>query len=239
MKRLLAAPMLLGLCTGAWASGFDLNAINKLSQTQFHQLSEDLGAALSYKPLEPAEALGPLGFDIGAVLTGTSLANTDAVQQAVSGGTVFNTLPVPSVRAVKGLPFDVDIGVMYSHIPASSINLYGGELKWAFIPGSVALPAVALRAAVTTVSGVSQLGFETISADLSISKGFLLATPYAGVGTVHSRSAADGTALQQVNLNQGKIFGGVSLNLGLANLDLEADSTGGIRSYSAKVGVRF
>ncbi len=239
MKRLLGAAVLMMLSAGSWASSFNLNSIAQLNQSEFHQLAEDLGAAFSYKPLAPADTLGPLGFDVGAALTGTSLANTDAVQKAVGGSTVFSTLPVPSLRAIKGLPLNIDVGVMYSHIPSSPINLYGGELKWAILPGDIALPAIALRAAVTTISGASQVGFETVSADVSISKGFLLATPYVGVGTVHSRTAADGTTLQQVNLNQGKVFGGVSLNLGLGNLDLEADSTGGIHSYSAKVGFRF
>jgi len=117
--------------------------------------------------------------------------------------------------------------------------MYGGELKWAVVPGDVVLPAIAVRAAITRLNGISQLGFETASADISISKGFVLATPYAGVGTVRSRSATDGLPLKQENLSQSKVFGGVDLNLGLIGIVLEADSTGGIHSYSVKGGLRF
>jgi len=239
MKRLAAAVAFALTGTGAWASGFTIDSLQNLSQSEFHQLSQDLGAALSYKPMEPAESLGIIGVDLGLGLTGTTLANTSAVQKAVSNATVFNTLPVPTLRAVKGLPYNVDVGVIYSRVPSSGINLYGGELKWAFLPGGIALPAVAVRAAVTRLNGVSQLGFETVSADISISKGFVFLTPYGGVGTVRSRSATDGLPLKQENINQAKVFAGLDMNLGITNLVVEADSTGGIHSYSLKAGLRF
>ena len=239
MKRTLAATGLLLASGTVLASGFDINALQNLNQQQFHDLAQDLGAAFSYKPMAPADTLGPLGFDIGAAITATSLANTASLQQAVGNSSVYSTLPQPSIRAIKGLPFNVDIGAFYTRVPISNINLYGGEIKWALLPGDLVLPAVALRGTVTRLNGVSQLGFESFSADISVSKGFALITPYAGVGAVRSLSSTDGLPLKQVNLTQGKVFGGASLNLGLANLDLEADSTGGIHSYSAKVGVRF
>jgi len=240
MNRILAALWLLCLSTGALASSFDITSLQLLNQSEFRQLAQDLGAAFSYKPLEPADPLGITGFDLGVALTGTTLANTASIQKAITNGSVYSTLPQPSVRAVKGLPYNVDVGVMYARVPDSGgLNIYGGELKWAVLPGNTAVPAVALRAAVTRMDGVSQLGFESISADVSVSKGFLLATPYAGVGEVWSRSSTDGLSLQQENLTQGKLFGGVNVNFGLANVDVEADSTGGIHSYSVKLGFRF
>ena len=239
MKRTLTAAALALLSTRALASGFDINGLQHVSQDEFHQIAQDLGAAFSYKPMAPADSLGPLGFDVGVALSGTTLANKPAVQKAVQNSSVFSTLPVPSLRVIKGLPLNVDIGGFYARVPSSSVNLYGAEIKWAFIPGDVVLPAVAVRGTVTRLNGVSQLGFESYSADVSVSKGFVFFTPYAGVGAVRSNTSTDGLALQQVNLTQGKIFGGASFNLGLANLNLEADSTGGIHSYSAKVGFRF
>ena len=239
MKRTLTAAALLFATTGALASGFDINGLQHVNQNEFHEIAQDLGAAFSYKPMAPADTLGPLGFDIGAALSGTTLANTPALQKSIQNSTVFSTLPVPSVRLIKGLPYNVDIGAFYARVPSSSVNLYGAEIKWAFLPGDIGLPAVAARAAFTRFSGVSQLGFESYNADISISEGFVFVTPYAGVGAVRSNTFTDGLALQQVNLTQGKVFGGASLNLGLANLDIEADSTGGIHTYSAKVGIRF
>jgi hypothetical protein len=239
MNRALAATCLVFASSTAMAGGFDLNSLQNLNQQQFQNLSLDLGAALSYKPLEPADTLGVGGFDIGAVVTATKLANTADVQRAISGGTVYGTLPVPSLRATLGLPYHMDFGVMYSRVPGSPINLWGADLKWAVMPGDIALPAVALRGSVTRLDGVNQLGFETIGADISISKGFLNFTPYAGVGEVWSRSSADGLNLQQVNSTQSKVFVGCGVNLGIADVTVEADSTGSIYSISAKLGFRF
>lgn len=239
MKRTLVAAGALLLSTQVLASGFDINGLQHLDQSEFHQLAQDLGAAFSYKPLAPADTLGPLGFDLGAALTGTTLVNTATVQKVISNGSAYSTLPQPSLRFIKGLPYNIDIGGFVTRVPSSNVTLYGGEIKWAFIPGDIALPAVAARATVTRLNGVSELGFESYSADVSISKGFVFVTPYAGVGEVRSNTSTDGLPLSQVNLTQGKVFGGASFNLGLANLDVEADSTGGVRSYSAKLGFRF
>lgn len=244
MKRTLAVGTIsLGtlslLASGAHASSFDISNLQNTTQSQFHDLSEDLGAALSYKAMAPAESLGPLGFDIGIAVTGTTLANTASVQKAIGNSTVFSTLPVPTIRAIKGLPYNVDVGAMYAKVPSSGISLYGGEVKWAFIPGDIAVPAVAARLAITRLDGVSQMGFETYSGELSISKGFVVATPYGGIGVVRSTSSTNGLPLQQVNLTQGKVFVGAGFNFGLLNLDVEADTTGSIRSYGIKGGLRF
>ena len=243
MMRFLAVPAvalaLAFAAAPARASNFYLDQIQNLTQDEFHQLSQDLAAATSFKPYEPAAALGPLGFDVGVALTGTVMANSGVLQKAVSNGTAFSTLPVPTLRATKGLPFNVDVGAEYSRIPDSGITLYGAQIKWAFVPGDIALPAIAIRGDVTRIDGISQLGFETLGADISISKGILLATPYAGAGVVYARSATDGLALQQVNITQSKVFAGVDINLGLGDLVIEADTTGNVRSYGAKLGMRF
>jgi len=239
MRRLSLAIALIASSASAFASGLSLNSIQNLNQQQFYELSQDLGAALSYKPLEPADPLGLSGFDLGVTVTATSLVNTSALEIASSNNSVYSTLPQPGIRAVKGLPYNIDIGAMFSKVPDSSINVFGGELKWAVLPGGIALPAVALRATITRLNGVGQLDFETIGADVSVSKEFLVATPYIGTGEVWSRDSTDGLPLSQVNLSQYKLFGGVSFKLGPTNLVLEADSTGGIHSFSLLAGFRF
>jgi len=239
MNRLPLTIGLLFTSASALASGLSLNSIQNLNQSEFYELSQDLGAALSYKPLEPADTLGIAGFDLGIAVTGTSMVNTSVLRTASSDASVYSTLPEPGIRAIKGLPFNVDVGLVYSRVPETSINLFGGELKWAVLPGDLVLPAVALRATITRLNGVGQLDFEAESADVSVSKGFLLATPYIGTGEVWSRTSTDGLPLSQVNLAQYKLFAGVSFSLGPANLVVEADSTGGIRSYGIKTGFRF
>lgn len=238
MKRRLAAAALIATAAPAFAT--DINSIQLLSQNEFRLLSEDLGAALSFKPLIPSEALGITGFDLGVAVTGTKLKNVAILEKASSGGDVPSVLPVPTLRLHKGLPLNLDVGVAFSQVPGTNIRYTGGELRWAILPGSTLTPAVAIRGTLTRLTGVDQLDFDTKSLDISISKGFANVTPYGGIGQVWVKSTPKGVpGLRGEDFTQTKVFGGVNVNFGLANLAFEADSTGGTTTVGAKLGLRF
>lgn len=244
MKKLLPLFCALGFIAEPALAANNINALQNLGQPQFRALSEDLGSALSYKPVSPAAALGITGFDLGLEVTQTNMAKSSQVWATATGsGTALNTLYVPKLHLTKGLPLGIDVGIVYSKIPSTNISLVGGELKWAILDGGMATPAVALRGAFTKLSGVNQLSFGTKSVDLSISKGFVMVTPYAGVGQVWVDSSANVTGVGNVALSekftQSKLFAGVNVNLGLANLAIEADKTGGARSITGKLGFRW
>lgn len=211
---------------------------NLQTQPQFRSLSEDLGSALSYKPLSPGEPLGIAGFDIGVEVTGTSIRNKDILDLA-TGNNAPSLLPVPKLHVHKGLGV-FDIGGFFSAVPSSNIKLYGAEIRYALLEGSVATPALALRASFSQLTGVDQLDFDTKGIDISISKGFLVAKPYAGIGQVWVSSTPKGVSqLSAENFRQTKIFAGVNFNFGVANVAIEADRTGDANSYGAKLGFRF
>lgn len=242
MKKLL---VLLGLVAGfsQSAAAADISLLNLLNQAEFKLLSEDLGSALSYKPVTPAEPLGITGFDIGVEVTGTDISKSAAALDKATGSTSgLKTMVVPKLHVAKGLPFGIDVAAFMSSVPTTNIKLVGAELRYAIIGGGVAFPAVAVRAAMTKLSGVDQLAFDTKSLDISISKGILMFTPYAGVGQVWVNSKANvaGTdgALDQ-SFTQSKVFAGANINLGLMNFALEGDTTGGASSYSFKFGFRW
>jgi hypothetical protein len=239
MRRILAVSILsfAGLTLPAQASNLNLGALT--SQSQFQLLSEDLGAALSYKPLQPSEPLGLFGFDIGVAATDTKLENS-ADYAAAFAGSASTSLVVPTVRAYLGLPLNFDVGAIYGSVPDSNIELWGGELRYALIPGGVATPAVALRGSYTTLTGVDQLKLNTTAVDLSISKGFALFTPYAGIGYVWVQSTPQGVpSLTSYDFSTSKYFVGLNMNFVFMNLALEADKTGSVGSYGIKVGFRF
>lgn len=237
MKRRFAAAL---LAAAAPAFAADIDSIQLLSQSEFRLLAEDLGAALSFKPLIPSEALGITGFDLGAAVTGTKLKNDAILKKASSGGDVPSVLPVPTLRLHKGLPLNLDVGVAFSQVPGTNIRYTGGELRWAILPGSTLAPAVAIRGTLTRLTGVDQLDFDTGSLDISISKGFANVTPYGGIGQVWVKSTPQGVpGLRGEDFTPTKVFGGVNLNFGLANLAFEADSTGGTTTVGAKLGFRF
>ena len=215
----------------------DLNVGNLTTQAEFRVLSEDLGAALSYKPLTPAAPLGVTGFDIGVAATVTRIENSTVLGKAGAGD--HTNLVVPTLRLNKGLPFDIDVGAMYAAVPGTDIRLWGGELRYAIMSGGVATPAVGLRASYTRLAGVNQLDFDTKGLDLSISKGFAFFTPYAGVGVVWVSGTPSVAGLAKEYFSLYKGFAGVNANFGLMNIALEADRTGNAASYGAKLGFRF
>ncbi|HUN90737.1 MAG TPA: hypothetical protein VMU33_01670 [Burkholderiaceae bacterium] len=244
MSRRALAPLFLIAATAAsvpaLAAGLQIDGLQNLSQHDYRLLDEDLGAALSYKPLAPGEPLGITGFDVGVGLTATSLRNTDVVQKADTTGTVFGTLPLPTLHVDKGLPYDLDVGLSVAKAPHSNVTLFGGELRWALLSGDVALPSVSLRGAATQLDGVGQLKFSTQSIDISVSKGFLVATPYGGVGEVWIHSTPQGIAtLSSETFAKTRVFAGVDFHFGIFSADLELDEVGSVPSYGAKVGLRF
>ena len=238
-----ALPVVLTACmTAAPALAGDIDTVQNLAQSQFKDLSEDLGAALSYKSLAPAEALGVTGFDLSLAVTGTSLNSVEVWRQASGGDSVNSTLPLATLRLAKGLPFNIDIGAFYLAVPNTNIKQYGGEARWAFIEGGPVTPAVAVHATYSKLTGVDQLDLNSSSIDVSISKGFAFITPYIGAGTVHTNVMPQGSAAQVLRsetVNQSKVFGGVNFNMGLPNIALELDRTGDVTSYGAKFGLRW
>lgn len=240
MKKLLPLFCILGFAAQPAFAANDLNNLQALAQSEFRALSEDLGSALSYKPLTPAEPLGVSGFDMGIEVTSTKMSKSEQAWKTATNSTSgLGTIYVPKLHIAKGLPLDIDVAAFYSAIPTTNVKLTGVELRYAPIPGGVATPAVAIRGSYTKMSGVDQLAFNTKGLDVSVSKGFAMFTPYAGVGQVWVSSKANVGTLAAENFTQSKAFVGVNINLGVTNIALEGDKTGGTSSYGLKLGFRF
>lgn len=221
---------------GAFAA--DLNQIQNLgSQSSFQDLTKDLGAALSYKSLSPATPLGITGFDIG-VDASTTKMQSNAFK--VATGSNDSYLPLARLRAQKGLPFGFDVGLSYAQAPGTDIRLWGGELRYAIVSGNVALPAIAVRGSYSRMDGVNQLDFNTKALDVSISKGFLGVTPYAGLGRVWATGTPRNVAgLSEESVGLNKAFVGVNLGLGIFATGLEYDRTGSADTWSVKLALRW
>ena len=239
IRRTIAVSILSLGSLSLSAQAANLDTLNLLSQSDFRLLSEDLGAALSYKPLIPAEPLGITGFDLGIEVSATKLENAAIFDNAVTGSAP-DTLYLPKLHVHKGLPFGFDIGASYSAVPDSNIKVWGAEVRYAILKGGTATPAVAVRGSYSALEGVSQLKLTTTGVDVSISKGFAMFTPYAGIGRVWVRSTPDsstGRAEEDFDLN--KVFVGVNMNLAVINIAIEGDKTGDATSYGIKFGWRF
>ncbi|MCW5632988.1 MAG: hypothetical protein KIT17_06585 [Rubrivivax sp.] len=235
----MAAAIAAAAAGATTAHAADFNAIGTLTQAEFRALAEDIGAAVSYKPMIPSEGLGITGFDLGLSIGATEVANRAVLIKAAGGEDVPKQVPLAGLRAVKGLPFDIDIGVVAMGIPDTNVRAAGGELRWAFVGGSAVLPAVALRASYMNLTGVDQLKMRATGVDLSISKGVLFLTPYAGIGRVEIDAKAPGTTLVREKFQKDKVFAGVNIAFVPFALVIEADKTGDATSYGLKLAVRW
>lgn len=236
-RHLFGITTLLALVSPAFA-GTNVTISPGMSQPEFHSFSENLGAALSYKDLAPAAPLGASGIDFGITTTHTQIQDAGA-WQAGTGGT-GNSLTLPTLYADKGLPFGLDIGGSYTALPNSNIRLLGARVSYSLLSGNSTLPAVALRATYTKLSGVNQLDFSTRGLELAFSKRFGTTTPYAGLGRIWVSSTPNNAlTLAPDHFYENKAFIGVNMNLGMVDLAVEGDHIGSDNSISAKIGLRF
>src|SRR5260221_1663187 len=232
-NRLVAGLLLLAASVPALA---EVDRLKPLTRQESGALPEDVGAGLSYKPLQPIEPLGVLGFDIGVAATATKLKHPELLQRASSSGDSLSTVVVPSLRASLGLPWSFDLSAMYSSVPKTGAQLAGGALSWAFVSGGTWMPAIGVRASYTRLYGIDQLDFSTSGLDGSLSKGFGPFTPYIGAGKLWLASTPiSTTGLQRETFSQTKGFGGISINISVGNFGVQNDKTGAANSYGGKL----
>lgn len=227
----------LALCAAFPAAGADFPLASSLAQGEFRALSEDLGAAFSYKGVTPATPLGILGFDIGLEVTSTRLESSDVFRLAGAGGP--SSLVIPKLHVHKGLWRGFDIGAFVGGASEVDATLFGAELRYAFLDDGIATPALGLRLSGTRATGLGDLRVATGALDLTVSKKFAIVTPYAGAGAVRVQASVRGSPLAEESFNAGRVFAGVNLNLLTANLAFEAERMGDNTSLSAKLGFRF
>jgi hypothetical protein len=249
-KTVLVITLTLLLAGQAWANA-DINfSLQGITQGAFKSFSRELGSALSYKNVAPAEPLGITGFDVGVEVTAVDITKEAAYWQAATNSAAPPMYYIPKVRARKGLPFGIDVGAEYSKVPDSNIQLIGAEVSKALLDGSAVTPALGVRATYTRLLGVGSLDLQTVGADATISKGFVIVTPYAGAGAVWIDSRAKGAlrnnslaqlgvVLADERLWQERFFGGVKLSpLPFFNVTGEVEYSGRV-TYSLKASIGF
>jgi hypothetical protein len=234
MKIVIAAAAAL-LTTTAHAA--DFGSISSLTQDEFRSLTQELGAAFSYKGVTPATALGILGVDVGVEVTDTRIDNSQLFGRAGAGS--VSDIVVPKLHVYKGLPAGFDIGAFIGGATQVDATLVGADLRYALVNDTITTPALALRLAGTRASGLGDLKVWTGSLDAMISKRFTLFTPYAGGGIVRTHATAHNSTLSDESTNQGRGFIGANLNLVAANVAVEAERMGSNTSLSVKLGFRF
>lgn len=232
----LAAALIL---TGtARAAGNDIE-ISGINPADFDNMIEELGLAIAYTSVSPAEPLGVVGFDVGVSV---SLFQIDDKiwSSAVQDGDAPSSLPVPRAHVQKGLPWGVDIGLMYITVPGSNVNVIGGEVRKAILDGTAATPAVSVSGSYSVLNGVDQLDLYTGTLGVAVSKGFFIFTPYAGVDQVWINSQEHANLLiGESDSSPVRTYVGLKMALlPFLNIVGQADFST-VNSYTARLNLGF
>lgn len=236
MRVALALVLALAATT---AAAEDFSFTPAPSQSDFKSASRDVIAVTSYKALGPAEAGGITGFSIGAYGSYSSVEDKGAWKRLT--GSNVDAVGVVGASLRKGLPFGVDLGAMYAQVPGTDAKLAGGEVRWAVLPGGVATPAVALRGTYVKFFGEDDLKADAETVDISISKGFLFVTPYAGVGYVWGTVDPSNSfpTLSKVDVEKTRVFAGARVSLGFLELTPEYEKLGKNDVFNLRVSLGF
>ena len=236
--RLTATLLLAFAASAAQAQNFGF--VPNPQQRDFESVSKDVIGVLSYKALGPAEAGGVTGFSVGAYGAYSATQDKGAWQRLT--GEEVDAVGVVGLSARKGLPFGVDIGAMYSQVPGTDAKLYGGEVRYAPLPGGVATPALAIRASYVKLTGEDDVDADSTSLDVSVSKGFAFLTPYAGAGYVWGTvtpSSAFTSTLREVEVNEARLFAGLRVSLGFLELTPEYEKIGDSNVFNMRLSLGF
>ena len=217
------------------AAGFP--DVRNLVQEELRDLVRDLGSVVAYKGVTPATPLGPLGFDVGIEVTETQLEHSRLFALAGAGDRA--RVLVPKVHAHKGLPLGLDVSAFVGGATQIDVKLVGAALRWTFSDDTLVMPAVGVRLSGSRATGTGDLRVSSGAVDVLVSKKFTAITPYVGAGTVRTQASVAGGTLREEKVDQGRVFGGLNVNLLAANLAFEAEKMGENMSLSAKIGWRF
>jgi hypothetical protein len=224
----------------------DVSFQSGMTQQMFQDFSKYTASVLVYRAVSPAAPLGITGFDIGMEVTATSLdSGKDYWKMAFQNQDAPSYILAPKLHLQKGLPFDIDVGLVYSKVPDTNIQYIGGELKYAIFKGGVLWPAIAVRGSYSQLIGLEQLDFKTYGLELTASKGFgagIKVTPYASIGqhwfVSNPKSLPAGVSLDNESFSMIRYAAGAQLQFMIVSITAEVDYVQ-VPSYTLRAGITW
>ncbi|MGE4498363.1 MAG: hypothetical protein AB7E48_10840 [Deferribacterales bacterium] len=238
MKKLLVLALII--CFSATAFADDIKLRPGMTQSDFKTFTKELGSAISFDPNSPADPLGILGFDIAAEAS-FNMVDTAVWDHAAEDGDSQEALILYRVHAQKGLPGKIDVGAMIGQSANSDLTFAGVSIKYAILEGTLATPALSLRAAYSQTIGHDEIDAYNANLGLFISKGILIVKPYAGiVGAMnYMKESSDAVDLDAETAYTAKGIVGVQVTpFPFLRFNAEA-GVGEINQLSLKAGIRF
>jgi len=242
----LALIVLLVATTAVARAADDIDFTRPPTEGELDDLTRQAGAALFAAKLAPAEGLGaPVHVEIQAGAVGTRIDGDERFWRiATDGDARASTLYAGRGVVRVGVPAGIDLAAFFERLPGTNGKVTGGEIKWAFVKGGNAVPAVAVRLMHARLSGVDSLELKATGLDVSISKGLGPITPYGGVGRLWLDSdVRDVSGFPGIRVKSSpganQVFVGARLSAGWFRFTVEGQRAAGLTSYAAALGFKF
>jgi opacity protein-like surface antigen len=190
-RRLIPALALLAaLAAAPGASAWSVSP--RASQADFEAFHSRFASSVYAYPRHGAAPLGLIGFDVWVELAADEgFADEPFFDGAVDGGLTGDLLLFGRVGARKGLPGGIDLGLSYGQALEGDLELVTAEIGWAIVDGGLVTPTLGLRLTGTRTVGSDAFELDQYGAELILSKGFAVLTPYVGGGVVYSEGRLD------------------------------------------------
>jgi len=207
-------------------------------------------AAAAYPyPRHGASPLGIVGFDVYVDLAvDEGFDGEPFFGQAVAGDLPADVLAVGRVGVRKGLPGGIDLGASYGRAIDSDLELVSVELGWAIVDGGLVSPALGLRLTGTRSLGDAAYELEQYGAELILSKGFAVVTPYVGGGAMWSEGTFDRSGVPHVpedpprdltdDETRAFAYAGITVNLLVPKITVEVEQAEDLQA-AVKIGFGF
>lgn len=235
----LAAALLLALLAALPAAAWDVRP--DAPEESFRLFHERFAGAAYHFPKHSASPLGLIGFEVFADLAADRDFDEEGFYpDVVAGDLPGGTLAIARVGVRKGLPGGVDLGLAYGQALDGEMELVSGDVQWAFVDGGAVTPALALRLTGTQNLDSGPYQLEQYGAELMVSKGFAILTPYAGAGFVWDEGTLERTDGSEVSVDDEHyvLYGGLVLNLLLPKIVVEVEKAEHLQA-AVKVGFGF
>lgn len=222
MSRVCACVLLLFAALPALAADVRPDA----PEGDFQEFNRRFAMASYFFPRHGAAPLGLTGFDVYAdAAVDQDFGDEGFARTVLDDGLTGDMLVVGRVGARKGLPGGINIGLSYGRALETDIKLVSGELQWALIKGGTLSPALSLRLTGTRTMGSDVYDLDQYGAEVLLSKGFTLITPYIGGGIVRSEGSLDSSLGRTFEDSQtrGVVYGGVTVSLLLPKITVEVE----------------
>jgi len=201
-------------------------------EADFREFNRRFAMAAYDYPRHGAAPLGLTGFDIYAdAAVDQNFGDESFARTVLDDSLAGDALIVGRVGARKGLPGGINLGFAYARALETDVKLVSGDLQFAIIKGGTLTPALALRLTGTRTIDAGVYNLDQYGAEILLSKGFTVITPYVGVGVVRSKGSLDSSLGRtfEDSETRGTIYGGVTLSLLLPKITVEVEKADVVR----------